>query len=58
MNGLSDNAQGILTLISMVLIAVGSASVPAGLPWQAGLGIALVGAIGLGIKEFLGIKKP
>ncbi len=54
--GLTDTQQAEVTLISGILIAVGAVSVPAGLPWYVGLGIAICGAAGFGIKEALGGK--
>ncbi len=54
--GLTDMQQAELTLVSGALIAVGAVSVPAGLPWEVGLGIAICGAIGFGLKEALGAK--
>ncbi len=54
--GLTDTQQAEVTLVSGILIAVGAVSVPAGLPWYFGLGIAICGAIGFGIKEALGGK--
>lgn len=53
---LSDNQQAILTLVSTIFIAVGSASIPAGAPWYAVLSLEMIGVIGLTVKEFLGSK--
>ena len=45
-------------MTSAVLIAVAAASVPAGAPWYVALAFGIAGAIGFGIKEALGGKKP
>ncbi len=58
MNGLTDKQQAALTIVSSCLIAVGAVSIPAGASIWVGLTIALVGAVGLGIKEALGIDRP
>lgn len=55
MNGLSDKTQAIITLIASVLIGVGAVSIPAGFPLWAGLALAVAGAVGLALKEALGI---
>jgi hypothetical protein len=57
MEGLTDKQQAALSIASASLIAIGATSVPAGAPWYVGLAIAIVGAIGFGIKEALGGKK-
>lgn len=57
MEGLTDRQQAAFSLTSAVLIAVGGASIPAGLPWQLGLALAIMGAVGFGIKEALGGKR-
>jgi len=57
MEGLSDKQQAALSLTSGILIAVGSVSIPAGVPYWIGVALALAGAVGFGIKEALGGKK-
>lgn len=57
MNGLSDKAQAIVTLVSASMIGIGATSIPAGAPPVTGIGLAIAGAIGLAIKEALGSKK-
>ena len=55
---LSDTQQAWLSVASGALIAVGAASIPAGyLTPQWGLVVALLGAVGLGIKESLGAQQ-
>lgn len=51
---LTDQQQGILTLVSNILIAVGAISVAVGSPWYVGLIIASIGAIGNAMKEWMG----
>jgi len=58
MNGLTDGQQAVLVLVSASMIAVAAASIPAGSPWYVSLVLGLVGAVGLTIKEKLGIAKP
>ena len=56
MEGLTDRQQALLSLASAVLISVGGASVPAGVDWKIGFALAIVGAVGFGLKEVLGGK--
>jgi hypothetical protein len=51
---LTDNQQAELSLLSYILMSTGTISVAAGMPWYVGLAIALAGAVGIGIKEYLG----
>lgn len=51
---LTDTQQGLLVLVSTLMISLGAASVPSGQPWYVGLGLMVCGAIGMAIKEFLG----
>lgn len=53
---LTDNQQSILVLISAALIAVGGTTIPAGVPWQIGLALSIIGAVGFAVKEALGTK--
>ena len=58
MDGLTDKQQAALSLTSASLIAISAVSVPAGAPWYVTLIFGIAGAIGFGIKEWLGGKKP
>ncbi len=51
---LNDTQQAELTILSMSLIAIGTVSIPLGAPWYAGLAMALAGAVGQAVKEYLG----
>ena len=55
MTGLTDGQQAVLTLISSILIVVGSTTIPLGIEPKIGFGLAIIGAIGFGIKEYLGL---
>lgn len=56
--GLTDSQQGYMTLISMLLVAVSVVAVPAGAPWYVALLLGIFGAVGMALKEFLGIISP
>ena len=55
MEGLSNREQAILLFISSLLIAVAGISVPWESPYLT-IGLAIAGAVGFAIKEFLGGK--
>lgn len=56
--GLTDSQQGALVLVSMILIVIGGVSVPLGVNLYVGLVLAIIGAIGMAIKEWLGTSSP
>ncbi len=55
-NGLTDREQAIVVFLSGLLIAIGVITVPSDLPYHAYVGIilALLGAVGLSLKELAG----
>ena len=57
MNGLSDRTQAILLILSSCAMSIGTVTIITN-PTDATYGIimAIIGAIGLGIKEALGAK--
>jgi hypothetical protein len=56
MNGLSDKWQAVATMASSALIAVGAITYPTNA--ETGLALAVIGAIGFGIKEAIGGQTP
>lgn len=56
MEGLTDKQQAILLMIASVLIAVSGISAAEGAPWYVTTVLAILGAIGFGLKEVLGGK--
>jgi hypothetical protein len=55
-NGLTDREQAFLMLISGLLLALGAIVIPSDLPYHETIGIALalLGAVGLALKEWAG----
>jgi hypothetical protein len=55
-NGLTDREQAIVVLISGLLLALGAITIPSDIPYHVYVGIvvALLGAIGLALKEWAG----
>ncbi len=58
MDGLTDREQAVISLVSAALISSSIAVIPAGAPWYISLVLGIAGAVGFGIKEALGGKKP
>ncbi len=55
---LTNNEQALFVTVSSALIAIGGVSVPLGAPFYFGFGVALAGAAGFGLKEYLGGVPP
>jgi hypothetical protein len=55
--GLTKRERTALSLASSILIAVGVISIPAGVHPAVGGALAVIGAIGFGIRQALGEKK-
>ena len=62
--GLSNQAQSLLVLLSMIFVSIGvlvtavPSEIPQPLNAYIGFGLMVIGAIGLAIKEWLGIVTP
>lgn len=54
MTGLTNSQQATLTFLATLFIAFSTVSIPAQAPWYVTFSLALVGVLGLTLKEFLG----
>ena len=54
MTGLSNSAQATIMTVSGILMALGFAAIPVGAPWEVSFGLAIAGAVGMGLKESVG----
>ena len=52
--GLTNQAQALVTLVSITTFAIGTVAVPIGAPFYIGVALQVIGAVGLALKEWVG----